>query len=202
MFTEHVQSRAAKRAETNQKVLASAERLFRERGFGPTTIRQIAADADVSVGTVMTAGDKDALLVAIFDGWIAAVHDGRTVEHGTKPTSLAPPDAAKAVMDLFQPFIDYFARDRQLSREYAAIIVRGSHESAIFQNLALALIAEIHAVLTQSGFTRDDAASAAQVIYFSYLGLVMTGGNGAMQSPIDQLRDAVGFVVSHRGEAQ
>ncbi|MFD7200857.1 hypothetical protein [Streptomyces sp. NPDC059893] len=30
-------------------------------------------------------------------------------------------------MALFEPFVTYFARNRELSREYAAITVRGSH---------------------------------------------------------------------------
>ncbi|QRX90089.1 TetR family transcriptional regulator [Streptomyces noursei] len=59
-------------------MLSAAERLFRDQGFGATTVRQIATDAAVSTGTVMSVGDKDALLVAIFDSWIDAVHRART----------------------------------------------------------------------------------------------------------------------------
>ncbi|MEV6661131.1 TetR family transcriptional regulator [Nocardia fluminea] len=45
--------------------MAAAERLCRAQGFKATTIRQIAAEANVSTGTVMTAGEKDALLVKL-----------------------------------------------------------------------------------------------------------------------------------------
>ncbi|GAA4509180.1 hypothetical protein GCM10023191_070030 [Actinoallomurus oryzae] len=182
-------------------MLAAAERLFRTQGFRVTTIRQIAADAGVSTGTVMAVGEKDALLVAIFDGWIASVHRGRDTGHDADRTSLPATATVGEVMDLFEPFIRYFAVDPELSREYAAVIVRGNHESAIFQNLALALIAELEAVLSRSAFTRADAGCGARAVYFAYLGLLMTAANGAIetQDAIDELRQVVSFVVSHSG---
>ncbi|MFI5688129.1 TetR/AcrR family transcriptional regulator [Streptomyces sp. NPDC051636] len=201
MFTEPVQSRAAKREATRQKVLAAAERLFRAQGFGATTVRQIAADAGVSTGTVMSVGDKDALLVAIFDRWIDAVHQERKGADGPASGPLTAGVAVDAVMALFEPFIRYFARDEELSREYAAIIVRGERESAIFQNLALSLIAEIDGVLTQAGLSGVDAGRGARVSYFSYLGILMTVSNGAISEhdAIDQLHEVIEFVIAHEG---
>lgn len=184
-------------------MLASAERLFRMRGFRVTTVRQIAADAQVSTGTVMAVGDKDALLVAIFDGWIASVHRGRNAEHGSDRTSRTPSTTVRDVLDLFEPFIGYFALDPELSREYAAVIVRGNHEAAVFQDLAEALLTELEEVLSRSAPTRADAGRGARVVYFAYLGLLMTAAAGAIetQSVIDQLRQVVSFVVSYpRGE--
>ncbi|MGH3429697.1 MAG: TetR/AcrR family transcriptional regulator [Mycobacteriales bacterium] len=201
MFTEHVHSRSAKREATRQKVLAAAERLFRAQGFRVTRIRQIAADAGVSTGTVMAVGDKDALLVAIFDGWIASVHRGRDAGHGADRAFPAVTAAVGDVLDLFEPFIAYFTLDPELSREYAAVIVRGNHKSAIFQNLALALITELEAVLSRSALTRADAARGARVVYLAYLGLLTTAASGAIetQDAIDQLRQVVSFVVPHPG---
>lgn len=202
MFTEHVHSRSAKRAATRLKVLASAERLFREQGFGATTIRQIATDAQVSTGTVMSVGDKGALLVAIFDTWIAAVHHGRDDRHAAgDPAPLTPAAATQEVMDLVEPFISYFALDIELSREYAAVIVRGSHESEVFQALALTLIAEIETLLTRTPLTAPEAAAGARTVYFGYLGILMTVSNGALdlQAAIAQLREVIGFAVRHEG---
>ncbi|TVT53411.1 TetR/AcrR family transcriptional regulator [Amycolatopsis rhizosphaerae] len=201
MFSEHVQSRAARREATRQRVLAAAERLFRDQGFGATTVRQIAAEAGVSAGTVMSVGDKDALLVAIFDGWIDAVHRARTAEHGAAPVPMSPGAAVDAVMALFEPFIRYFTLDEELSREYAAIIVRGAHESAIFQNLALSLIAEITGVLARAGLDGAGSGRGARVVYFSYLGILMTISHGTIRRPdaVDQLREVIGFVIGHEG---
>jgi AcrR family transcriptional regulator len=201
MFSERVQSRAERREATRRTVLATAERLFRDQGFGATTVRRIAAEAGVSAGTVMSVGDKDALLVAIFDGWIDAVHRARTDDKGTATVPMSAAAAIDAVMALFEPFIRYFARDEKLSREYAAIIVRGAHESAIFQGLALTLIAEITGVLARAGLDRVESGRGARVVYFSYLGILMTVSHGTVREPdaIDQLREVVGFAITREG---
>ena len=78
---------AEKRQATESRVLNEARRLFEQRGFTATTIRDIAHAAGVSVGTVMAAGDKPALLVQVFDDLIAA-------EHATRS---APPTAGTCV---------------------------------------------------------------------------------------------------------
>lgn len=203
MFTERVHSRAAQREATRLKVLAAAERLFREQGFGATTIRQIATDAEVSTGTVMSVGDKDALLVAIFDTWIAAVHQGRSGQsaHGGHkqgdPAPLSAAAATQEVMDLVEPFISYFAQDLGLSREYAAIIVRGSHESEVFQALAGALLTELEALLARTRLSAPEAGAGATTIYFAYLGILMTVGNGALdlQAALARFREVIRFVV-------
>lgn len=61
-------------------MLASTQHLFATNGFAATTVRQIAADAQVSVGTVMAVGAEEALLVTSFDTWIAAVHHARSAD--------------------------------------------------------------------------------------------------------------------------
>src|SRR5690606_25888699 len=99
MFSEHVQSRSEQQAATRQKVLAAADRLFRAQGFKATTIRQIAAEAHVSTGTVMAAGDKDALLVSLFDNWITSVHNSRHTEPEPSMTTATTED----VLRLFAP---------------------------------------------------------------------------------------------------
>lgn len=202
MFSERVQSRAVQREATRLKVLASAERLFREQGFGSSTIRQIATDAGVSTGTVMSVGDKDALLVAIFDTWIGAVHHGREAEYGRgEVTPLSPGAAATAVLDLVEPFISYFALDLELSREYAAVIVRGTHESEIFQTLAGALLAELEALLSRTPLTATGAAAGARTLYFAYLGILMTVGYGTLdqRGAVARFREVIHFVVDREG---
>ncbi|MDG3011635.1 TetR/AcrR family transcriptional regulator [Rhodococcus sp. D2-41] len=200
MFTEHVQSRGEQRDATRQKVLSTAERLFRESGYGATTVRQIAAAAEVSTGTVMAVGDKAGLLVAIFEGWIGQVHAGRTIA-STADAVLAPGQAADAIIGLLEPFVEYFARDRELSREYAAIIVRGSHTSEIFERLALALLGELHAVLVRTGISPESAGRGARAVYFAYLGVLMTASSGALDqdTAIDQFRDVVRHIISPEG---
>ncbi|WP_433709498.1 TetR/AcrR family transcriptional regulator [Nocardia sp. CA-084685] len=195
MFNEHVQSRSEQQAATRQKVLSAADRLFRAQGFKATTIRQIAADANVSTGTVMGVGEKDALLVSLFDNWISAVHNSRRTEL-TPATSTA---TTEDVLMLFEPFVGYFAVDSELSREYLSILVRGNHESAIFRDLALALLAELETVLARSALPRSQVGLGARTIYLAYLGLLMTAASGAIAMPdaADQLRQTIEFVIAH-----
>ena len=210
VFSEHVQSaseppepparsRAERREAPRLKVLASADRLFREQGFAAATVRQIAADAGVSAGSVMAVGDKDALLIAIFDGWIGA-------EQGARSTGaagpLSPADAVREITGLVEPFVGYFALDRDLSREYAAVLVRGRHESEVFQGLAVGLIGEFAAALARcTALTEAEAGPGAMVVYYAYLGILMAASSGAVEVEriLDQFRDAVRFVVRYEG---
>ncbi|MDN6124297.1 MAG: TetR family transcriptional regulator, partial [Brevibacterium sp.] len=70
MPTEHVHSQTGRRLRTEEKVISAAADLFLELGFRATTVRGIAHRAEVSVGRVMTAGDKEVLLIRCYDRWI------------------------------------------------------------------------------------------------------------------------------------
>ena len=52
-----------RRQDTEARVLERAERLFVRRGYAATSMRDIAAEADVSVGTVVSVGGKAELFV-------------------------------------------------------------------------------------------------------------------------------------------
>ncbi|WP_280305643.1 TetR/AcrR family transcriptional regulator [Nocardia neocaledoniensis] len=174
--------------------MAAAERLFRAQGFKATTIRQIAAEANVSTGTVMATGEKDALLVSLYDNWISAVHNSRHAELTPSTT----PATTEDVLQLFAPFVGHFALDSELSREYLAILVRGNHESVIFRDLALALLRELETVLARSSLPPNDVGPGARTIYLAYLGLLMTASSGAIAMPeaADQLRQTIEFVIT------
>lgn len=176
MFNEHVQSRAEAKAGTRARVLAAADRSFRERGFAGTTVRGIAADAGVSVGTVMAVGDKDALLIAIVDDWIAAVHAARDAS-GALP-ALGRAEAIARLVGIVAPFVTYFNADGDLSREYAAVLARGKHRSRTFGDLADELQTDFEKVFAAAGCA--DAGAAARTLYFVYIGLLFATSGGAV----------------------
>lgn len=180
MFSEQVQSsRDVQRDATRARVLTAAEELFGAQGFADTSIRQIAARAGVSVGTVMAAGDKGGLLVGIFDGWIAMVHDLRD----SLPVDDSPLSHEALVAELaatFAPFVTYFAGDQDLAREYAATLVRGRHESTIFRGLGDRLIADVRSLLVRAGVARAD--ETADAVYLAYLGVLMLASHGALSA--------------------
>ncbi len=176
MFTEHVQSRAEAKAGTRARVLAAADRSFRTRGFAGTTVRGIAADAGVSVGTVMGVGDKDALLVGIVDDWIAEVHAGR--DRVPPAESLTRERAVSALLEIVAPFVAHFNADGDLSREYAAVLARGRHRSRTFGDLADELQADFERILRAAGHVHPGAA--ARTLYFVYIGLLFATAGGAL----------------------
>ncbi len=186
MFNEHVQSRSEAKAGTRARVLAAADRSFREKGFAGTTIRAVAAAADVSVGTVMAVGDKDALLIAIVDDWIAAVHARR--ERTAPLPPLGRDEAVARLVAVVEPFVTYFNADGDLSREYAAVLARGRHRSGTFGDLADELREDFAHVFRAAGHREPDAA--ARALYFVYIGLLFATSGGA----VTQEEAAVGLV--------
>jgi AcrR family transcriptional regulator len=175
VFSERVQSRIEAKAGTRQRVLAAADQLFREHGFAATTVRRIAAEAGVSVGTVMGVGDKDGLLIAIVDQWIAAVHAARN--RNERLPALTTAEAAEKLIATVEPFVTYFQSDRDLSREYAAVVARGKHKSRTFTELADDLVADFERVFRAAGHT--DSAAAARTLYLAYIGVLRAASGGA-----------------------
>ncbi|MGW8380644.1 TetR/AcrR family transcriptional regulator [Streptomyces sp. ODS28] len=183
--------RKEQREATRERVLSAAEGLFSERGFGATTIREIAGAAGVSVGTVMGVGDKAAILVEVFDRRISALHDGRAAR--TEPGS-----SADEVLALFEPFLALFAADTELARQYAATLVTGRHEAGVFNELAATLRHEIGDVLARAGLPPQDAARGATAIHLAYLGALFTGASGGgddLSAPVQDLVSAVEFIT-------
>lgn len=136
-----VTTREVSRRETQMKVLRAADVLFQRQGFAETTIRDIAASSEVSVGTVMAVGDKRALLVMIFDRFIDGLHRRQPLTNGGDGSQV------DRIMGLLDPFIILFTGRSELARAYASVLVAGEHLSSVFTELAETLINEIRAVL-------------------------------------------------------
>ncbi|MBS4103140.1 TetR/AcrR family transcriptional regulator [Tsukamurella paurometabola] len=193
MFNEHVQSRAEAKADTRARVLAAADRSFRAHGFAGTTVRGIAADARVSTGTVMAVGDKDALLIAIVDDWIAAVHARR--EPAAPLPALTREEATMRLVETVRPFVTYFNADGDLSREYAAVLARGKHHSRTFGDLGDELQADFERIFAATGCA--DPGAAGRALYFVYIGLLFATSGGAITREVaaERLVEAIGQIL-------
>lgn len=91
--------RAAKAAQTRRAVVVAAERLFVDRGYGNTSIQQVAQAAGVSRATVFNSvGGKPALLRSCYD--VATVGDDDPVALPQRPAMVAildEPDARRSI---------------------------------------------------------------------------------------------------------
>lgn len=191
-------TRQTQRAGTSRRVITAAARLFQERGFAATTIRDIAAECAVSVGTVMAVGDKNALLIRVVEGQIARQHDAAApdgAERGAEATGHGAPDVAEAMLGLVDPFLGILFAHPELSRSYVSILVTGRYPSTLFSELTDRLTADFRAVLP-SGPGREERARAA---YRAYVGTLMMwsarGGEPDLEAVRTELREVFAAVA-------
>ncbi len=111
-------TRAESKERTRQRLLAEAQRLFRERGYAATSLEQIADAADVTKGAIYGhfASKEDLLLSAIESGrgiipdYVTLLNDEsrpvreRLSEFGRALAAEDPSDVAELAM-----FLEFFA---------------------------------------------------------------------------------------------
>lgn len=193
-------SRSEQREATRSEVLAAAEGLFLARGFEATTVRDIAEAAGVSVGTVMSVGDKRGLLAAVFERGIALVGERRAVEggaHGDRPVS---PSASPAdrIVELVRPYVELFAARVDLARAYGAVLMDGAHGEGVFGALSRDLREEFVRVLTAPPSPHPAPEAAARAIHLVYLGTLLAWAGQPDADPeaaLAAFRDAVAVVI-------
>jgi AcrR family transcriptional regulator len=198
MAGEHVQFRSGKRRQTEGRIIAAAADLFLEHGYRSTTVRAIAKAAEVSVGRVMSVGDKDELLVRCFDRWIGQLQDG-TLTPPPPPRQADLSRTASAVqhrlLEIFLPFLEFFAAHEDLSRDCAAAMIRVRGDPEVFSALAADLQARLSQSLTAIGISDDLARASAAGLYDAYLGILFRWAATTMTltEATDSLLDVIAF---------
>ncbi|KDN16981.1 TetR/AcrR family transcriptional regulator [Amycolatopsis rifamycinica] len=81
--------REARARRTRAHVVATAGKLFASRGYAGTSMRQIAAEAGVSLETVTQTGRKPQLLIAAFRDGFAGDPDAVNLDAVVGPAGLA-----------------------------------------------------------------------------------------------------------------
>ncbi|MBU8577878.1 TetR/AcrR family transcriptional regulator [Brevibacterium luteolum] len=179
MFSEHVQpaaprrssTRASAREKTRATVIAAAENLFLAEGYDAVSIRSIARDAQVSVGTVMGVGNKDELLVEVFTSRILARVASRVASPKTSST------LADELAQLFGDYFELLTADDELARAWGIALLRNQGHAATLIELKSTLTKEIEAVSVKHG-AGTITADLTDPLYFVYLGALMNWGTG------------------------
>lgn len=184
MFTEpvHKNSRARSKNTTRLKVLTAAGALFETTGYADTSIREIAKKAGVSVGTVMSVGEKRALLVQSISHKIAKIHDGLRTQ---------PPGDLISVIN---PFLEMFAGHSELSRAYASALIELGDQGQELRRLEHLLTEEILRRLAAARLTEDESRDLAGVLYHAYLGLLIGWAAGLYSS--QELKDQARTIIN------
>ncbi|MFH9423888.1 TetR/AcrR family transcriptional regulator [Streptomyces sp. NPDC017529] len=192
MFAERVQStRAEQKRRTTARVTEAAARLFREHGFSGTTVRQIAAEAGVSVGAVMAVGDKESLLSLVYDEAIAA-------RIPAPPAAGSTTSAVGYLSRYFAPFLDLFADNEELARAYFRALSRGRPENAALGGLRTLTESYLTAAMVNAGMPDDRARLGAQVMFAGYLGelMLLAAGTTDFRQAATRIRQTAEFVTA------
>jgi len=119
--------------QRQSKVRSAAGELFRTRGFDATSVRDIAAAAGVSVGTVALAGDKATLFLDVMEENAFALVGGALERLNGEPvgTSLL----AAEIWGVFEPSLTRIAENPELTRAYLIAYLRadGAHATSAGQ---------------------------------------------------------------------
>ena len=98
-----------KSEETRERILEAALKLFHDRGFDSTTMRDIAAKAGMAIGAAYYYFDsKDAIVLAFYDR--ARTEMGPRIEEALAETR----DLRERLRRVIQIKLDYFAASRNL----------------------------------------------------------------------------------------
>jgi len=120
--------RNRKKQDTRHRILTAAAELFASVGLEATTVEEIAATANVSVGTVYNYfGTKNALLLAGVEEDTQAM-----VELGAEVLRRPGTNPVKAVQRLLGVYIvDFISWDRALLREVTGAMFQRSSDQAM-----------------------------------------------------------------------
>lgn len=162
--------RERNKAEKLERISRAARRLFIRRGYDATTLRDIAAQAGVGLGTLFSyARDKRDLLFLIINDDIEAMNARAFAE--------APAEAPliERLVEIFRRFFEFFGRQPNLSRIVLKELTfySAGPQARRFRegrSAVLARLAELVRAAQRSGEigTGEDAEEIAYTIFSIY----------------------------------
>ena len=184
----------AARQETRRLILEAAYRLFEARGYEKTTMRTLAAEAGVGLGTIFQHfPSKDYLLVEAFETDVAEV-----VEEAVATMPLE--DIRARLLHLAGALYRYYARRPTLSRRFIGAVQLAEGEAAAklkknWDDFALMIEMLIEEAAergeTPPGLDTADAAAAFCAYYIACLGLWLWSPDQDYQDQLSRLERLV-----------
>ncbi len=188
--------RRAGQLEREDRVKEWALRLFIERGYAGTSVRDIAAAAEVSTGTVRNVGDKASLFLLVMEE--SATSYALDV---WRAISSVPPTPERSLADevwsYFSVTLDVADANRELFRDYwAAYVARvdGRENEARMAGVIEAVAARWCAHAGRE-FPDEEATVAAYAMYSTYAVTMLAISTGLDPQ---QYRGYLRAVVEHQ----
>ncbi|GAA0919212.1 TetR/AcrR family transcriptional regulator [Nonomuraea longicatena] len=113
------------KASTRERLIASAVRLFGEKGIAATSMRALTEAAEANIASVnYHFGSKEGLLRAVIDQTMRAVNDERRRRLDDLESAAGPPSVAELVRAFVEPAADLTAHDGPDGSDTARFIGR------------------------------------------------------------------------------
>jgi AcrR family transcriptional regulator len=181
--------------QRQSQVRSAAGELFRTRGFDATSVRDIAAAAGVSVGTVALAGDKATLFLDVMEENAFALVGGALERLSGEPVRPNLTLAAE-IWGVFEPSLTRIAENPELTRAYLIAYLRadGAHATSAGQiDVICAGIAARCAEHSGGEPGASEALLAASAIYAVFFAatFALAVGVGSVAEMAQGLRDLI-----------
>jgi AcrR family transcriptional regulator len=180
--------------QRRSEVRSAAGELFRTRGFDATSVRDIAAAAGVSVGTVALAGDKATLFLDVMEENAFALVGGALERLNAEPVGRNL--LAAEIWGVFEPSLTRIAENPELTRAYLIAYLRtdGAHATSAGQvdliRAGLAARCVAHSGGEPGAPEALLAASAIYAVFFSAT-FALAVGVGSAAEMTQGLRDLI-----------
>jgi len=177
------------------EVRSVAWELFRTKGFDGTSVRDIAAAAGVSVGTVAHIGDKATLFLDVMEENAFALVGGALERLGGEPVGTSLTLAAE-IWGVFEPSLTRIADNPELTRAYLIAYLRADSGHATSTGQVEVICAGIAARCVEhsgvdSGAPEALLAASAIYAFFFTAAFALAGGLGPAGETKQWLRDLI-----------
>jgi len=183
------------RAQRQQRVHSAAWELFGTRGYDATSVRDIAAAAGVSVGTVANIGDKAMLFLDVMEENAFALVGGALERLSGEPVGTSLTLAAE-IWGVFQPSLTWIVDNPELTRAYLISYLRagGGHATSVGQVDVICAGLAARCVEHSGGVPgAPEALLAASAIYAAFFSTAfsLSGGLGSAGDAAQWMRDLI-----------
>ena len=163
-----------KAEETRERIVDAALRLFRERGFDETTMRDVAAEAGVATGAAYYYfRSKEELVMALY------VRTAEGARELTPPAIAKTSDLKKRIRAVIDTNLQQFADHRRLLAALVRIGMDPSHPLSPFGNATTPMREEGIGYFRQAiegsktKIPRDLEADLPRLLWFYQLGIIL-----------------------------
>jgi AcrR family transcriptional regulator len=187
--------RARQKADRRERILEAASQLFRKSGYDAVKMEAIAAEADVSIGTIYNYyQNKGDLLVAI-----VAMEVNEVLSEGEKVIARPPRSAEKAIDSLIANYIEHSLvyLSKEMWRQAMAISTQqpDSPFGVTYAELDVALARQVRSLvekLQRLGLVRlgVDAQAAGELI-FNNMNMMFIVFVKSADMPVAELRATI-----------